>query len=65
MSTPQIAERTDPWLTADAAAAYLSCPIPRVRWLVKTGQLQAARNGRRLMFRRTWLDAALTGEKTA
>jgi len=49
----------DRWLTTDAAARYLSCGTARVRYLVKTGRLRAARDVRRLIFKKSWLDDAV------
>lgn len=49
----------DRWLTTDAAATYLSCPPSRVRHLVKTGRLRSARDVRRLVFKKSWLDDAV------
>lgn len=49
----------DCWLTTDAAAKYLSCPPSRVRHLVKIGRLRSARDVRRLVFKKSWLDEAV------
>ena len=49
----------DPWLDTDAAAAYLACDPRRIYDLVAMGRLRQAKDGRRLLFRREWLDAAL------
>lgn len=46
----------EPWLNADQAATYLACPVSRIHDLVKLGEVQVARDGRRLLFRREWLD---------
>jgi excisionase family DNA binding protein len=49
----------DRWLTTEAAAIYLSCGPSRVRYLVKTGRLRSARDVRRLIFKKSWLDQAI------
>lgn len=49
----------DRWLTTDDAAAYLACTPTRVRHLVKTGRLRHARDVRRLVFKKQWLDEAM------
>lgn len=50
----------DPWLDVPAAARYLACgDEQRIYDLVHQGRLQRAKDGRRLLFRREWLDAAL------
>jgi excisionase family DNA binding protein len=58
---PLVAARIDanasPWLTAAEAAAYLRCPISRVRRLTMTGDLPTHRDGRRVLYRRDELDA--------
>ncbi|MEK6276923.1 MAG: helix-turn-helix domain-containing protein [Actinomycetota bacterium] len=50
----------DPYLDADAAAEYLAAPRSRVYELVERRRLRPHRDGRRLLFRRADLDAALT-----
>jgi len=51
-----------PYLDVDEAAAYLRCGSKqRVYDLVHGGQLEPARDGRRLLFRRDHLDAYLLG----
>lgn len=45
------------WLDAAAAAAYLSTSRNRIYDLVQLGKLPTHRDGRRLLFRRTDLDA--------
>jgi excisionase family DNA binding protein len=52
----------EPWLGVDQAAEYLSCPRARVYDLVAQRRVQVARDGRRLLFRREWLDALLEVE---
>lgn len=53
-----------PWLDVDAAARYLACERHRIYDLVSAGRLRCARDGRRLLFRREWLDAALIDGST-
>lgn len=45
-----------PWLDVDQAAAYLRCKPQRVYDLVAAGELRPAKDGRRSLFRREWLD---------
>ena len=51
----------DPWLDVQAAARYLACEPHRVYDLAASGRLRCAKDGRRSLFRREWLDAALEG----
>jgi excisionase family DNA binding protein len=46
-----------PWLDAREAADYLRCPVSRVRRLTMTGDLPTHRDGRRVLYRRSELDA--------
>ena len=45
-----------PWLTAPEAAAYLRCPLSRVRKLTMTGELPCEHDGRRVLYHRDELD---------
>lgn len=47
------------WLGVAEAASYLRCPRSRIYDLVAQRDLRCARDGRRLLFRRAWLDGAL------
>ncbi len=47
------------WLDADQAAAYLGCARTRVYDLVRREKLVARRDGRRMLFRKSDLDAAV------
>ena len=47
---------SSPWLSAEQAAAYLACPVSRVRKLTMTGDLPTHRDGRRTLYRRDELD---------
>lgn len=49
----------DPWLDVEDAARYLACEPHRVYDLAASGRLRCAKDGRRSLFRREWLDAAL------
>lgn len=55
-------DEPEPWLDVAAAAVYLACSAKRIYDLVALGRLRCARDGRRLLFRREWLDAALDQE---
>jgi excisionase family DNA binding protein len=46
-----------PWLSAREAAAYLACPLSRIRRLTMTGDLPVHRDGSRVLYRRDELDA--------
>lgn len=47
------------WLNSDQAANYLGCPRSRIHDLVQLRKLEPTRDGRRLLFRRSDLDACL------
>jgi excisionase family DNA binding protein len=47
------------WLNSDEAARYLSCPRSRIHDLVQLRKLEPTRDGRRLLFRTSDLDAYL------
>ena len=55
----------EPWLDVDAAAVYLACRPHRVYDLVAEGRVRCAKDGRRSLFRREWLDVYLLGEEGA
>jgi hypothetical protein len=61
----ELMEPAEPWLTVEQAAAYLSAPTSRVYDLVSARKgnpdagVQFRTDGRRLLFRRPWLDAVL------
>jgi excisionase family DNA binding protein len=48
-------------LNAEQAAEYLTCSRERLYDLVQLHTLEPCRDGRRLVFKRTDLDAYLTG----
>jgi excisionase family DNA binding protein len=50
---------TEPYLDVDQAATYLACNKDRIYDLKALGRLRYAQDGRRLLFRREWLDEAL------
>ena len=47
------------YLDVDGAASYLACPRSRVYDLVAQRRVRHVKDGRRLLFRAEWLDAAL------
>jgi excisionase family DNA binding protein len=47
---------TSPWMTASDAAAYLRCPVSRVRKLTMSGDIPHERDGRRVLYHRDRLD---------
>lgn len=50
-----------PYLNVDQAAEYLACHKRRVYDLVERGSLNAFRDGRRLLLKRSDLDAYVAG----
>ena len=52
-------EAVESWIGVDGAADYLACARQRIYDLVSQGRLECRRDGRRLLFRRSWLDAYL------
>lgn len=54
---------SSPWVDVAGAATYLRCERQRIYDLVSEGKIQPARDGRRLLFRREWLDTYLTAEQ--
>ena len=65
----QIAERAamlakpaDCWLDTKGAAAHLACKPDRVHDLVALDKLRPRRDGRRLLFKRSELDAYIEGQ---
>jgi excisionase family DNA binding protein len=63
----RVAERFDRpvegWLDVEQAAAYLAAKPDRIYDLVAMDRLEVRRDGRRLLFRREWLDAAIGGDR--
>jgi excisionase family DNA binding protein len=51
----------EPWLTVADAAGYLRCQPQRIYNLVSQGRLQHAKDGSRVLFRRSWLDEWVSG----
>lgn len=49
----------EPWISVDDAAAYLACSKRRVYDLVQQRRIPFAKDGSRLLFRRSEIDAAL------
>jgi excisionase family DNA binding protein len=58
--TERLPEQPTPYMKIEEAAEYLACPISRIRDLKDQGRLRHYRDGKRLLFRREDLDAALT-----
>ena len=55
-------EPIEPYLTVEQAAEYLAAPKSRVYELIERQRVAVHRDGRRLLFRRADLDAALKRE---
>ncbi len=53
----QIEAEAEPWLDVPAAAAHLACGKSRIYALTSAGRIPHHRDGSRLLFRRTELDA--------
>ena len=45
-----------PWLNSQGAAAYMACPVSRIRKLTMTGQLPSYKEGGRRLYKRNDLD---------
>jgi len=52
-----ISARPEPWVDVETAAQHLACPKSRVYSLVSAGRIPVARDGSRLLFRLSELDA--------
>lgn len=57
-----VAAPAEPYLDVDQAAAYLACDKDRIYDLKALGRIHFVKDGRRLLFRREWLDAALKAQ---
>ena len=54
----------DTWMNAEEAARHIGgAPVSRVHDLVQQGKLQPYRDGRRLLFKRSELDAYVEGSR--
>jgi excisionase family DNA binding protein len=49
----------EPWIGVEQAAEHLACPLSRIYDLVSQRRLTPRRDGRRLLFKRSHLDAAI------
>jgi len=49
----------EPWIGVEQAAEHLACPPSRIYDLVSQRRLTPRRDGRRLLFKRSYLDAAI------
>jgi excisionase family DNA binding protein len=64
----RIASRTsvrvpvESWFDVEAAATYLACKPKRIYDLKAQGRLRYAKDGTRLLFRREWLDGAISAD---
>jgi excisionase family DNA binding protein len=50
---------SEPWIGVEHAAKHLACPASRIYDLVSQRRLTPRRDGRRLLFKRSHLDAAI------
>lgn len=53
------ASPSEPWIGVEQAAEHLACPTSRIYDLVSQRRLAPRRDGRRLLFKRSHLDAAI------
>jgi excisionase family DNA binding protein len=53
------ASLSEPWIGVEQAAEHLACPTSRIYDLVSQRRLAPRRDGRRLLFKRSHLDAAI------
>jgi excisionase family DNA binding protein len=51
------ADTPEPWVDVKAAAAHLSCPVSRLYALVSARRIPHCKDGSRVLFRRSELDA--------
>jgi excisionase family DNA binding protein len=49
----------DRWMTPEEAAAYMRAPLSRIYDLTEQGKLRHAKDGRRTLIRKSWIDAYL------
>lgn len=56
-------ESVAPWLSTAGAAEYMACSPARIHDLVQARALRPRRDGRRLVFKRSELDAYLEGSE--
>ena len=52
------------WLDVDQAAARVAAPRSRIYDWIAQERVECRRDGRRVLFRREWLDLALNGRET-
>jgi excisionase family DNA binding protein len=55
----EVGARPEPWLTVDQAAEHLACPKSRIYALVSARRIPHRKDGSRLLFRASELDAWL------
>jgi excisionase family DNA binding protein len=53
------ASQPEPWVGVEQAAEHLACPTSRIYDLVSQRRITPRRDGRRLLFKRSQLDAAI------
>lgn len=56
------AEAADLWMDVGESAEYLRCKPQRIYDLVSQARLEHRKDGRRLLFRRSWIDEYLERE---
>lgn len=61
---PRLSPPREPYLNADEAAEYLACSRRRIYDLVECGAVNSFRDGRRLLLKRSDLDAYVDERRT-
>jgi excisionase family DNA binding protein len=56
-----IQDASEPWLDVSQAALHIAAPESRIYDLVAQGKVKFAKDGRRLLLRRSWLDEYIDG----
>ncbi len=59
VNSPSATSPSEPWIGVEQAAEHLACPTSRIYDLVSQRRLTPRRDGRRLLFKRSHLDAAI------
>jgi hypothetical protein len=60
---PHLAPEPDPWLNTEQAADHLSCKPDRIHDLKARRLIEYRKDGARLLFRRSWLDAYVESDR--
>lgn len=55
----ELGQPVEGWFNVQQASSYLACKPQRIYDLVSMGRLKSAKDGRRVLFRREWLDQVI------